>query len=357
MGNHWLSPKVLIYVSLLLFLLIMVACGGTSAEPQIIEKQVIVEKEVIKEVPVEKQVIVREEVIKEVIKEVPVDREVIREIIKEVPKEIVVERMVVPTAQPIVEAGSILSFPQAGKDGVPKSVSKFTMATDSWGGSDLNPWQLAGTTFLQDLFNLGIMRQHPNGKIAAYWAETFEQTEKGITFKLNPNAKFQDGNPADAQALYDNFIGLGWDYKKYGYDKPSWTSGRTISNVDPEGMKVISPTEIFVATKGPKPIFMWELGGNGYHGWWAGNPASLHKGPKGYLEDPAGGGPFIIADWDPGVRIVFNRWDDFWADYPWYHKPQYETFEMLTVPDHAARYALLKSEQADMVYNVPWPVA
>ena len=87
MGNHWLSPKVLIYVSLLLFLLTMVACGGTSAEPQIIEKQVIVEKEVIKEVPVEKQVIVREEVIKEVIKEVPVDREVIREIIKEVPKE------------------------------------------------------------------------------------------------------------------------------------------------------------------------------------------------------------------------------------------------------------------------------
>ena len=67
MGNHWLSPKVLIYVSLLLFLLTMVACGGTSAEPQIIEKQVIVEKEVIKEVPVEKQVIVREEVIKEVI--------------------------------------------------------------------------------------------------------------------------------------------------------------------------------------------------------------------------------------------------------------------------------------------------
>ena len=362
MSNHWTSSKILISVSLVLLLSVIVACGGTAAEPQIIEKEVIVEKEVIKEVPVEKQVVVKEEVIREVIKEVPVEKEVVREIvkeiIKEVPIEIVVERMVVPTAQPArPKAGSLEAYPQAGKNGVPESVGKFTMATDSWGGSDLNPWQLAGTTFLQDLFNLGIMRQHPNGDIAAYWAETFEQTEKGITFKLNPKAKFQDGSPADAQALYDNFIGIGWDYAKYGYDKPSWTSGRTISNVDPEGMKVISPTEIFVATKGPKPIFMWELGGNGYHGWWAGNPATLHKGPEEYLKDPAGGGPFIIAEWDPGVRIVFDRWEDFWADYAWYHKPQYETFEMLTVPDHAARYALLKSKQADFVYNVPWPVA
>ncbi len=359
MGNHWLSPKILIYVSLLLFLSLAVACGGTSAEPQIIEREVIVEKEVIKEVPVEKQVIVREEVIREIIKEVPVEkeviREVIREVIKEVPVEIVVERMIVPTAQPIVKAGSLAGFPKAGENGVPKSVGKLTMATDSWGGSDLNPWQLSGTTFLQDLFNLSIMRQAPNGDIAAYWAETFEQDEEGITFKLNPKAKFQDGSPADAQALYDNFQAIGWDWKKYGYENPSWTSGRTKTNI--ESMEVISPTELRITTKGPKPIFMWELGGNGYHGWWAGNPATLKKGQEEYLKDPLGGGPFSIAEWDPGTRIVLDRWDDFWADYEWYHAPQYEQLELLTVPDHAARFALLKSEQADMVYNVPWPVA
>ena len=200
MGNHWLSPKVFIYISLLLLLSIAVACGGTAAEPQIIEKEVIVEKEVIREI--------------EVIKEVPVEKvviqEVIKEIIKEVPVEIVVERMVVPTAQPVVEAGSLAAFPKAGENGVPKSVGKLTMATDSWGGSDLNPWQLSGTTFLQDLFNLSIMRQAPNGDIAAYWAETFEQDEEGITFKLNPKAKFQDGSPADALFLHDHSCQSPW---------------------------------------------------------------------------------------------------------------------------------------------------
>lgn len=64
---------------------------GTKSEPRVIEKEVIVEKEVIKEVEkiVEKKIEVPVEVIKEVIKEVPV--EVIKEIIKEVPVEVIKE--------------------------------------------------------------------------------------------------------------------------------------------------------------------------------------------------------------------------------------------------------------------------
>ena len=36
-------------------------------------------------------------------------------------------------------------------------------------------------------------------------------------------------------------------------------------------------------------------------------------GPEAYLEDAAGGGPFSIAEWEPNNRILYNRWDDFWA--------------------------------------------
>ena len=58
-----------------------------------------------------------------------------------------------------------------------------------------------------------------------------------------------------------------------------------------------------------------------------------------------------------GNRIVFERRDDFWADYPHWHEPQAKTIEILTVSDPAARFALLKSGQADIVYNLPWPLA
>jgi peptide/nickel transport system substrate-binding protein len=67
MHQSFRSPKGLVFTPLLLLLLFVVACGSASqpVEPQVIEKEVIREIEVIKEVPVEK--IVGKEVVKEII--------------------------------------------------------------------------------------------------------------------------------------------------------------------------------------------------------------------------------------------------------------------------------------------------
>src|SRR5262249_35185863 len=45
------------------------------------------------------------------------------------------------------------------------------------------------------------------------------------------------------------------------------------------------------------------------------------------------------------------------GDYPYWRKPQHQTMEWLKVPDGAARYALLRSKQADMVTVVPFAIA
>ena len=105
-------PNRLWFIPLLLTLGLIVSCGATAVEPQIVEKQVIVEREVIKEVPVDRQVVVKEEVIREVIKEVPVDREVIKEVPvdREVIKEVVVEKVVikeVPAPVDLKPAGTL----------------------------------------------------------------------------------------------------------------------------------------------------------------------------------------------------------------------------------------------------------
>ena len=248
------------------------------------------------------------------------------------------------------------AFPKPGVGGVPASVDKLTIAVDSWGTSELNPWALTGVSFLGDYYNLRLMMQAPNGDLAPAWATEYTQTPEGITFKLNPKAKFQDGTPADAVAVKQNLEGfMGKFVKEAGYEAPLWNSANANEHID--SVQVISPTEVFVKTKGPKPTFMWNLGGNGYHLYWYGNPGRLMKGPKEYLKDPAGGGPYKIKEWDPGNRIVFERWEDFWADYPHWHKPQARIVEILVVQDPAARFALLKSGQADIVYNLPWALA
>ena len=99
--------------------------------------------------------------------------------------------------------------------------------------------------------------------------------------------------------------------------------------------------------------------GNGYHLYWYGNPNTLELGPETYLENPAGGGPFSVSlsDWEPNNRVLFERWDDFWADYDHWHNSQFAEMEILTVADPGARFALLKGGQADSVYNLPWALA
>ena len=268
---------------------------------------------------------------------------------------------VIPTVAPTeaVEEGAKTwpdAYPKAGEGGIPADVGKFTVAMDSWGSSDLNPWAATQVNFLGDYYNLRLMMQDPNGVLAPAWALSFEQTLDGLTFQLNPDARFQDGTPADGEALKTNLLGFRGDFvEEAGYDAPLWNSAKAQELT--ADVEVISPTEVFVKTDGGKPTWMWNLGGNGYHLYWYGNPTKLMEGPEAYLADAAGGGPFSISEWEPNNRILYNRWDDFWADYEHWHKPQFSQMEFLTVAEPAARFALLASEQVDAVYNLPWALA
>ena len=71
--------------ALLSLLLVFIACASATPEPQIVEKEVIKEVPVVEQVIVEKQVPVEVQVEKEVIKEVPVEVVKIIEVPVEVP--------------------------------------------------------------------------------------------------------------------------------------------------------------------------------------------------------------------------------------------------------------------------------
>ena len=73
-----MSTKVILSAVLSLLLAAVLACGGSApAEPIVVEKEVVTEREVVKEVP--RDVVVEKEVIREVVKEVPVVKEVLRD--------------------------------------------------------------------------------------------------------------------------------------------------------------------------------------------------------------------------------------------------------------------------------------
>ncbi len=167
MTNHWpLTPRALFLTPLIMVLLI-VACG-TAAEPVIVEKEVV--KEVIKEVPV----------VKEVIKEVPV--------VKEVVKEIVVTATPGPSPMPQVA-------PQYGG---------FINMLDY---ADVRQRQIHQSVILNKnlspLFNK-LLEYNPEtdnpSEIRCDLCTSWELAEDGVTytFHLAPNAKWWDGVPVTA---------------------------------------------------------------------------------------------------------------------------------------------------------------
>ncbi|MCH8832326.1 MAG: hypothetical protein IID00_06205, partial [Chloroflexi bacterium] len=98
MAYHWLrNPKVIIFTPLVVLFLALAACGGTAAEPIVVEKEVI--KEIIKEITIEK----------EIIKEVPVTKIVEKEVIKTVEKSFVVTRAAPTQAPKAAQTGKLVT--------------------------------------------------------------------------------------------------------------------------------------------------------------------------------------------------------------------------------------------------------
>ena len=259
-----------------------------------------------------------------------------------------------PTAVPTAEAMMMGKFPKAGADGVPSNVEKFTISVDGWGWDSLNPVQMEGVAFLQDYINVFLLTRDEDHNIVSGLLTEWSFDDTGLEFTIHPDATWQTGRPITV-------ADLAWDVRaKRGLEFEGF-SGHLSANRFKEQIKDV---EIYddkhgkFVTFAPTPDFVAFYSGSGYHQVHWGDSEYLQEYGWEYFEDnPSGGGPYTVELWKPGERIVFNRWDDFWGDTDWYHKPQHETMEILLTTDEAARFALLRSEQVDAVVNIPYIVA
>ena len=114
--RSFIQPLRLILPALAIIALLAAACGSAAAPPtpQVVEKEVVVEREVIKEVP--QEVVITQEVVREVpqieVVEKEVVKEVTRDVVVEVPREVPVEVIVEVPMEPgePVKIGTILAY-------------------------------------------------------------------------------------------------------------------------------------------------------------------------------------------------------------------------------------------------------
>ncbi len=301
--------------------------GGADGVP--VETRVVI-RELIKEVPVER--IITRDVIKEVLVEKIITQEVIREVIKEVPAEVVEEKVVTnaPTREPVTvpAATTIPSGPISG--------GTLTLSASRANAEDIfSPFRQVSSTqaFVNDYVFMPLWYGDTWGSgetpsLAGEWApgvaNRWDEVEKGrvYNFHINPDVRWHDGA---ALTVDDVLFGMEMAFDR-GYNTPggfdwgqingarTWGENATDSAADIPGVTVVDDMTIQIALEAPNAD------------WWAAGakvfPMARHHyagftkvlATEARATDPLGNGPMVwqrlvaplFADMSPNPNFAYG---------------------------------------------------
>ncbi|HBS50275.1 MAG TPA: peptide ABC transporter substrate-binding protein [Rhodobacteraceae bacterium] len=166
------------------------------------------------------------------------------------------------------------------------------------------------------------------GKVAESWESSADAKE--WRFKLRPGIQFSNGQDVTAEDVVATME------RHSGEESKSGALGimRSIVNVDAQGDEVVFTLD---SGNADLPYLIAD-----YH---------LPIQPNGGKDDAAaaiGTGPYILKDYEMGVRFVAEKNPNYWGDIG-----HAETIELIVINDNTARVAALQSGQVDMIDRVP----
>lgn len=171
-------------------------------------------------------------------------------------------------------------------------------------------------------------------------AESWEVADDGVTwtFNLAPDAKFSNGNPADANAVKFTFDRI-LDESVGAITRGAFLVITSVDVVDEQTVNLVTaePFPDFLALiQGSTPVIV--------------DPSEVEKydDPRDYGLHVVGSGQFMIESWDSGGDLVLVKNPHYHGDPPGVDKIIYKT-----VPEPGTRMAMLRSGEVNFV---PAPV-
>src|SRR5215467_3601712 len=164
----------------------------------------------------------------------------------------------------------------------------------------------------------------------------FAEDAKSATFRLRQGLKFHDGSPVKPEDVK-------WSYEHY---RGAWGE---VLHEKTQGIETIDDRTVRFHFKDPFLDFPILLGTSNVSGAGWVVPAKYYEqvGQEGYLKKPLGAGPYKLVSQQPGVRLDFEAFDDY------YRPVHVKQFTMVSIPEAATRVAMIERGEADIVYFVP----
>ncbi len=164
----------------------------------------------------------------------------------------------------------------------------------------------------------------------------FAENARSATFWLRPGIKFHDGTPVTPEDVK-------WSYEHY---HGAWGE---VLREQTQGVEVVDDHTVQFHFKQPFLDFPVLFGtGNVCGAGWP-VPARYYQqvGQSGFLQKPIGAGPYRLVSQEPGVRLEFEAFADY------YRPVHIKQLTMLSVPEAATRVAMLERGEADIIYFIP----
>ncbi len=186
-----------------------------------------------------------------------------------------------------------------------------------------------------------------NGEAVPWLADSWEVSDDGLdwTFDLKDDVAFTDGSALTASAVAYNF-----DYWLAGGNSTAkvWLEGYFSS------AEAVEDTTLAIHLSTPYPRLPETLA-QGYFGIQS-QEALETRTDEQNCEQPIGSGAFTVASWTRGENIILERNDEYtsWPANAKHEGPAIvETVDWRFVPDGTTRSAALKSDEVDVIYDVP----
>ena len=163
----------------------------------------------------------------------------------------------------------------------------------------------------------------------------FPEDAKSATFRLRAGLKFHDGSPITTDDVK-------WSYENYRGSSAELLHEKT------KDIKLIDDRTIRFEFTEPFLDFPILLGTGNLcgAGWVVPRKYYQQVGKDGFLQKPIGAGPYKLVSQEPGTRLVFEAFEDY------YRPVHVKRFEMIGVPEAATRMAMLEREEADIIYLI-----
>lgn len=188
-------------------------------------------------------------------------------------------------------------------------------------------------------------------RLATKWEVNTDATQ--YTFTLNQNATFADDSPVEAKDVK-------WSWERLGNLKgsASYLVAGIKSIVTPDVHTVVvtfdAPNSAFLAIVNASYMGIANSEVAGANGAQAGAGADgTDKAEEWFLSNSAGGGPFVLANYEQGNELRLKRNDDYWGD----KEAAFPEVIIKQTKDAVTQRQLLESGEADIAMQISNDVA